>query len=92
VELGYLGIAHDNNYLNSGFLIGYRPMDRVEILAEVYRSATAKGNDESITLNGGVTYTFNPNVSGLFSMGQEVVTSSNLKPVLFFVGLQLLFK
>lgn len=91
VDVGYLAVTHNKNYLNSGFLVGYLFMDKMELLAEVYRSVQTDGNDESITLNGGFTYALKPSISALFSVGKEVATASNQKPVLFFIGLQLLF-
>lgn len=90
-EVGYLAVSHTDNYLNTGFQIGYRCCSQIELLAEIYRSAHIDGHNESVTLNSGLSYTFKPNVNGLLSVGKEIVSPSYPKPVLFFIGLQLLF-
>lgn len=90
-EVGYLVIENSSDYLKSGVVFGYHPRKCMELLAEVYRSALIDGRDETVNLNGGITYVFNPNIGGLLSIGREIVRDNEPQATNFFVGLQLLF-
>lgn len=90
-EVGYLAGLHECDWIKSGVVLGFSPNDSLELLAEVYRNAQSNGEKESIFLNAGFTYTFTPQINGLFSLGKEVQSPSSTQEELFFLGLQLLF-
>ncbi len=90
-EVGYLAVTHEDDWIKSGLVVGYSPSKSLELLAEVYRNVQSNGEEESIFLNAGFTYTLTPQINGLFSIGKEVKSSSSPKSELLFVGLQLLF-
>ncbi len=90
-EVGYLAVTHEDDWIKSGLVVGYSPNKSLELLAEVYRNVQTNGEEESIFLNAGFTYTLTPQINGLFSIGKEVKSPSSPKSELLFVGLQLLF-
>lgn len=90
-EAGYLITKENSNYINTGFIVGYQPAQKLELLAEIYRSASTDASQESIMLNYGLTYAFTKNIGALFSMGREAKNRSNSKTSTAFVGVQLLF-
>ena len=90
-EVGYMAIENGSDYLKSGVVFGYHPRTCMELLAEVYRSALTDGKDETVSLNGGVTYALNANANALLSVGREIIRDNEPHSTHFFVGLQLLF-
>lgn len=89
-EVNYMTTNDEKSYLKTGLLFNYELNKKIELLAEIYRSAQFDSANETVSLNAGCTYAFYHNINGLFSLGREI-KSLEQKSTLLYIGLQLLF-
>lgn len=89
-EAGYYAVKNGSDFINSGFLVGFEVLPKLELFAEVYRTAQTNQDNETIFANGGFLYNIASEASFMFSSGTEL-TSHKSKTKLCFIGLQLLF-
>lgn len=89
-EVTYKATKSQKSHLETGLLFNYELNKRIELLAEIYRTARFDSGDETVSLNGGCTYSFYHNINALFSLGREIKAIES-KSTLVYVGLQFLF-
>jgi len=90
-EIGYVQIDHSVDRMKYGVICGYDVNEALTLMAEIYSDLKWLGNDETQSLNFGLTYKINNQFGLLLSLGKELKSPEQQHAMLFYSGLQILF-
>ncbi|MDD2358532.1 MAG: hypothetical protein PHX13_11545 [Thiovulaceae bacterium] len=90
-EIGYEQIDHAVDRMKYGVICGYDVNEDLTLMTEIYSDQKWIGNDETRSLNFGLTYKLNNQFGLLCSLGKELKSPEQQHATLFYSGLQILF-